>query len=80
MSDDPHSETLSFEVSCVYVEVMQALEGASTAATRSALAMAVLMTGEHLGLTGQALIDWIDETGNNAKAALRLSHSSPQLQ
>ena len=79
MPDDPQ-EPLSLEVSCLYIEVMQALEGASTAAVRSTLAMAILMTGEHLGLTGQALADWIDETGDNAKAALRVTRTNPRLQ
>ncbi len=79
MPPDP-SESLSLEVSCLYIELMQALEGASTSAIRSALAMAMLMTGEHQGLTGHALAEWIDGTSANAKAALRPRPSATHLQ
>ena len=70
MPDNSDGERLAQEVTGLYVGVMRALEGASTAAAQSALAMALLMTGEQLGLEGRDLADWIDETANDAKAVL----------
>ena len=58
------------EVTALYLGLMQVLEGASLAAARSALAMSVLMIGENAGLSGDNLVDWIDQTGNEAKGVL----------
>ena len=71
-SDQPDH---SLEITTLYLGLMQALDGASLPAVRSALAMAVLMTGENSGLGGADLVDWIDETGNEAKAVL--GHATP---
>ncbi|MBI4922996.1 MAG: hypothetical protein HY834_14725 [Devosia nanyangense] len=79
MPDDIDRETLAQEVTSIYVGVMRALEGASTAAAQSALAMAMLMTGEHLGLEGKDLADWIDETANDAKAVLAQGRRRPPV-
>ena len=66
------AETTAFvsEVSDLYADIMGRLEGASTDAIRAALSMAVVMSGENIGLRGTALLDWIDETGEDAKLAL----------
>lgn len=68
MSSEPSEHSL--EITTLYLGLMQALDGASLPAIRSALAMAVLMIGENSGLGGDDLVDWIDETGNEAKAVL----------
>jgi hypothetical protein len=60
----------ALEITTLYLGLMQALDGASLSAVRSALAMAVLMTGENSGLGGEDLLEWIDQTGNEAKAVL----------
>ncbi len=60
----------SREITTLYLGLMQALAGASLPSIRSALAMAVLMTGENSGLDGDDLVEWIDQTGDEAKAAL----------
>ena len=60
----------TFEVSDLYVALMQVLESASTEAARSALAMTLLMIGENAGLRDQQLIDWIDAAAGEAKSAL----------
>lgn len=77
MSDQPDfaqpdlaQSDLTREITTIYIGLMQALDGASLTAVRSALAMAVLMTGENSGLDGEALTEWIDETGNEAKAVI----------
>jgi hypothetical protein len=54
----------------LYLRLMRALDGASLPAVRSALAMAMLISGENSGLSGEELLDWIDQTGNEAKAVL----------
>lgn len=79
MPDKIDNEALAQEVIGIYVGVMRALEGASMAAAQSALAMAMLMTGEHLGLTGKDLADWIDETANDAKAVLAQGRRRPPV-
>lgn len=66
----PKYPNRSIEVAELYLGLMQALEGASLPALRSALAMTLLMTGERLGLSGEALGDWIDQPGEEAKAIL----------
>jgi predicted amino acid-binding ACT domain protein len=58
------------EVSDLYADIMTTLEGASSNAIRAALSMAVVMSGENIGLSGSALVDWIEETGEDAKLAL----------
>jgi hypothetical protein len=58
------------EVMRLYLRLMRALDGASLPAVRSALAMAVLISGENSGLSGEELLDWIEQTGNEAKAVL----------
>ncbi len=58
------------EVSDLYADIMSTLEGASTGAIRAALSMAVVMSGESIGLSGDALVDWIEDTGADAKLAL----------
>ena len=67
-----HSDIAEFtlEVSDLYVGLMQVLEGSSTDAARSALAMTLLMVGENAGLHDQQLIDWIDAAAGEAKTAL----------
>lgn len=64
----------SIEITRVYLGLMQALDGASLPAVRSALAMALLMTGENSGLAGAELLDWIEQTGEEARAVI--AHSS----
>ncbi len=60
----------SIEITRLYLGLMQTLDGASLPAVRSALAMAMLMTGENSGLEGSDLLDWIDQTGNEARAVI----------
>ena len=68
MMSEPSDHSL--EVTALYLGLMQVLEGANLAAARSALAMSVLMIGENAGLVGDNLLDWIDGTGDEAKAVL----------
>ena len=63
----------SLEITRLYLGLMQTLDGASLPAIRSALAMAMLMTGENSGLDGPDLLDWIEQTGNEAKAVISRS-------
>ncbi|RYE09964.1 MAG: hypothetical protein EOP22_06845 [Hyphomicrobiales bacterium] len=65
----------SREITTLYLGLMAALAGASLPAIRSALAMAVLMTGENSGLDGDDLVAWIDQTGDEAKAVLGSPHA-----
>jgi hypothetical protein len=67
MSDRPD---ITLEVTALYLGMMEVLAGASLPAVRSALAMTMLMAGENAGLTGDDLVDWIDQTGNEARVAL----------
>ena len=68
MMSDPSDYGL--EVTALYLGLMQVLEGASLASARSALAMSVLMIGENAGLSGDDLVDWIDQAANEAKGVL----------
>jgi hypothetical protein len=68
MISDPADHGL--EVTRLYLGLMQVLEGARLPAARSSLAMAVLMTGENAGMAGDDLIEWIEQTGSEAKAVL----------
>ncbi len=63
-------QELRAEVAALYLELMDALDGASLPAARTSLAMAMLMTGEHFGLCGRDLAEWIDQMGGAAKAVL----------
>lgn len=67
MSDHPE---ITLEIAGIYIGLMETLDGASLPAARSALAMATLMTGENAGLTGDDLVEWIDQTCNEARVAL----------
>ena len=69
MSTDDQSPLA--ELTGLYTAVMAALDGASAHRAQAALSMAVLMTGEHMGLEGPELIAWIDQTSNGAKAIVR---------
>jgi hypothetical protein len=57
------------EIGDLYSAIMAALDGASADTAQSALAMAILMTGEYGGLEGPALLAWIDETATAARIA-----------
>jgi hypothetical protein len=70
MAQRADSTAFVSEVSDLYAGIMAALEGASTNAVRAALSMAVVMSGENIGLSGPDLLDWIEDTGADAKLAL----------
>ena len=66
MSIDRHAPL--GDLAGLYVAVMNVLEGASAPQAQAVLSMAILMTGEHMGLDGPDLIAWIEQTGDSAKA------------
>jgi|GEM_PF-3844284 len=57
------------EIGDLYSAIMEALDGASADSAQSALAMAILMTGEYGGFEGPALLAWIDDTAAAARIA-----------
>jgi hypothetical protein len=70
MGDDRGQSPLAREVTDLYLGLMAALHGANREAARSALAMAVVMSGERSGLKGQSLLDWIDSIATAARSAV----------
>jgi hypothetical protein len=70
MADDHGDSPLAREVTDLYLGLMAALHGANRAAARSALAMAIVITGERSGLAGQPLLDWIDTIATAARSAV----------
>ena len=70
MGDNHGESPLVREVTDLYLGLMAALHGANRPAARSALAMAIVMTGERSGLDGQPLLDWIDSIVTAARAAV----------
>ena len=67
------------EVARVYVSIVGATAGHSTAVVEAALAMSLTLIGERHKLTGPALADWIETIATAATiAAQRLRHD-PEL-
>lgn len=70
MAEDRQGSSPAREVADLYVGLMSVLRGSSRPAAQSALAMAVVMSGEQSGLSGHALLDWIDSITASARATV----------
>jgi hypothetical protein len=70
MPNDPRSPGRTGEVAELYLGLIAVLHGASPTATRAALALAIVMSGEYAGLTGDALLAWIDDITASARSAM----------
>jgi hypothetical protein len=61
----PHAE----DVAQTYLAIVGATSGRPTSVIEAALAMALTLIGERHGLTGPALLDWIDTIATAASIA-----------
>lgn len=57
------------DVARIYLGIVAATAGHSTAVVEAALAMALTLVGERHGLSGDALVDWIDTIATAASIA-----------
>jgi hypothetical protein len=66
------------EVARVYVCIVGATAGHSTAVVEAALAMSLTLIGERYKLTGSALADWIDTIATAATIAAQRLRPAPE--
>ncbi len=63
------------EVAIIYLGIVAAAAGHTPTAIRAALSMALTLLGEQHGLSGPALLDWIDTIAATARLAARTDAS-----
>ena len=71
----PHTE----DVAGTYLAILAATTGRPTSVVEAALAMALTLIGERHGLTGPALVDWIDTIATAATIAAQRLTLEPDL-
>jgi hypothetical protein len=71
----PHTE----DVARTYLAIIAATTGHPTSVVEAALAMALTLIGERHGLTGSALLDWIDTIATAASIAAQRMPLEPDL-
>jgi len=71
----PHTE----DVARTYLAIIAVTTGHPTSVVEAALAMALTLIGERHGLTGPALLDWIDTIATAASIAAQRLPIEPDL-
>jgi hypothetical protein len=67
------------DVARVYVGIVAVTSGRTSAVVEAALAMALTLIGERHGLTGPALLDWIETIAIAASIAAQRQTCDPEL-
>jgi len=79
MVENPIQRSHAEEVAGVYVGIVAATSGHSLTVVEAALAMALTLIGERRGLTGPALVDWIETIATASSIAAHRNVENPEL-